>query len=376
MKKIVSILLLTAIFFQYGSFCASGLSFKALPKISAEHAVLIDMTTGSIIYEKSAHDSASMASTTKIMTALLLCELKNLDEEITVTSEMVTVEGSSMGLRAGDRVHYRDLLYGMLLASGNDAANSAAISISGSISAFSDLMNARAMKIGMRNSHFVTPSGLDSKEHYSTAYDMALLAREALKNSDFAKACASKSASLSYGNPPYKRTLTNHNKLLKMYGNCVGVKTGFTKKSGRCLVSCAIQDGKGVIAVTLNAPDDWRDHILLLDYGFENIDEFSLKLPKLNSVKIIAGEKSAAKISANKVTVMLTESDYNNLSAVVSVNDALIAPVAIGEIVGSIKWYVNDTEVAHSDITISEKINAEIFEDKDYLYWLRLLLST
>lgn len=208
---------------------------REMPAISAKYAVLVEMNTGQLIAEKNGYDKASMASTTKIMTSLLLCELCDLDEEIVATKEMVTVEGSSMGLQEGDRVHYRDLLYGMLLASGNDAANTTAISVAGSIENFAELMNKKAKEFGMTNTHFVTPSGLDDEEHYTTAYDMSKLAVYAMKNADFAEACASKTATLEYGNPPYRRTLTNHNKLLQYYEGAIGIKTGFTKNRGGVL---------------------------------------------------------------------------------------------------------------------------------------------
>ena len=206
---------------------------------SAKAAVLINGDTGEIIYSYNENEKLPMASTTKIMTALILCETADLSEEITVTADMLKVEGSSMGLLAGDRVTYHDLLYGMMLASGNDAANVTAISIAGSVEKFAKMMNRRAEELGLKNTHFVTPSGLDADGHYTTAYDLALLAAFALKNEDFAKAASSKSAVLNYGNPPYRRTLTNHNKLLSSFEGAVGVKTGFTKKSGRCLVSAA-----------------------------------------------------------------------------------------------------------------------------------------
>ena len=182
--------------------------------VSAGGAVIINGQSGEILWEQNCRKELSMASTTKIMTALLLCESGELDREITVTEEMVTVEGSSMGLLPGDKVTYRGLLYGMMLASGNDAANTVAIALGGDAATFSEMMNAKAAEIGMKNTNFVTPSGLDSASHYSTAYDMALLARYALENADFREACSSQYATLFYGNPPYRRTLKNHNKLL------------------------------------------------------------------------------------------------------------------------------------------------------------------
>lgn len=239
---------------------------------SAKAAIVIDGTTGEILYSQNCDARLPMASTTKIMTALLLCELGgDLTQTVVTTREMVTVEGSSMGLQVGDTVSYHDLLYGMMLASGNDAANTTAVAIGGSVNKFVAIMNERAKKMGLTNTHFVTPSGLDAEGHYTTAYELAIITKEALKNEKFARAVATAKARLCYGNPPYNRTLTNHNKLLKMYDDVVGVKTGFTKKSGRCLVSAAKKDGKLVIAVTLNDGNDWQDHRHLLDLGLSLI---------------------------------------------------------------------------------------------------------
>ena len=210
--------------------------------VSAKGMVLMNADTGEILASKNAHLRLSMASTTKLMTALLLAETGTPEKVVVTTKQMVTVEGSSMGLLEGDQVSYHALLAGMLLSSGNDAANTTAIAVAGSVDKFVQMMNDRAEQIGMTNTHFVTPSGLDDDEHYSTAYDMALLAVEALKNKYLAFAAASRTMTVSYGSPPYDRTLTNHNKLLGSYDGCIGLKTGFTKKSGRMpCVGCKAQ---------------------------------------------------------------------------------------------------------------------------------------
>ncbi|HCC34391.1 MAG TPA: D-alanyl-D-alanine carboxypeptidase, partial [Ruminococcaceae bacterium] len=222
-------------------------------EISAASAVLIEPVTGRVLFEKNKDERRSMASTTKIMTALLAAESGRLEEPFTVTSQMINVEGTSMGLKSGDQVTLSALVYGMMLASGNDAANAAAVFLGGTQSGFAKLMNARAREIGMTGTNFVTPSGLDDDEHYTTAHDMALLAAEAMKNPVFLKAASSLSAQVQIGNPPIKRTYSNHNRLLREYKGANGVKTGFTKKSGRCLVSSAERDGISLIAVTLHA---------------------------------------------------------------------------------------------------------------------------
>lgn len=323
--------------------------------ISAKAAVVIDGYTGEILYSQNCDERLSMASTTKIMTALLLCELGgDLSKEIVATREMVTVEGSSMGLMVGDTVSYHDLLYGMMLASGNDAANTTAIALAGSVSKFVDIMNERAEKMGLKNTHFVTPSGLDADEHYTTAYELALIAKEALSNENFAKAAASQSARLSYGNPPYNRTLTNHNKLLKMYDDIVGVKTGFTKKSGRCLVSASKKDGKFVIAVTLNDGNDWSDHRMLLDLGLSLI-ETKYFSPENNQLDIytVNGNKITAEIPATTINV----TENSKVTYKIYMPAFLYEPTKKGQQIGHICYYCNENIVSDIPIISNKDIN-------------------
>ncbi|MBP1549768.1 MAG: D-alanyl-D-alanine carboxypeptidase, partial [Oscillospiraceae bacterium] len=231
----------------------------SINNISAESYVLIDAQTGTIIASDNEFKERPMASTTKIMTTLLLLESGNLDEEFKVDNAAIRVEGSSMGLCEDDIVTKRSLCYGMMLPSGNDAANQTAVLLAGNATEFAKMMNERAEKIGLKNTNFVTPSGLHDENHYSTAYDMALLTREALNNSYFREICGKQRVKIRFGNPPYERWLVNTNKLLYLYEYCIGVKTGFTDEAGRCLVSAAEKDGVTLIAVTLNAPNDWQD---------------------------------------------------------------------------------------------------------------------
>lgn len=350
---------------------------REMPAISAKYAVLVEMNTGQLIAEKNGYDKASMASTTKIMTSLLLCELCDLDEEIVATKEMVTVEGSSMGLQEGDRVHYRDLLYGMLLASGNDAANTTAISVAGSIEKFAELMNKKAKELGMTNTHFVTPSGLDDEEHYTTAYDMAKLAVYAMKNADFAEACASKTATLEYGNPPYRRTLTNHNKLLQYYEGAIGIKTGFTKKSGRCLVSCAVKDGMGVIAVTLNAPSDWSDHATMLDYGFSQLETHELYTPTDIWNIAAANTNDTLEVAFTPPTATLLPEQFDKVTFKTELERFVFAPVKKGQKLGSVTYYIDGQKIASADITAVNNLTAAPYTviNKDYKYWIITLFG-
>lgn len=325
---------------------------------SAKAAALINGDTGEVIYAENADEKLPMASTTKIMTALLLCENADLNKEITVTADMLKVEGSSMGLLAGDRVTYHDLLYGMMLASGNDAANVTAISLAGSVEKFALLMNKKAEELGLCNTRFVTPSGLDADGHYTTAKDLALLAAYALKNEDFAKAAASESAVLNYGNPPYRRSLTNHNKMLKLFDGAVGVKTGFTKKSGRCLVSAAGKDGKLAVAVTLNDPDDWNDHTNLLSYGLNAIQQTNYS-PKIScyNIPVIGSEEEQIEVFIEPFTVNTLETE--NISCEIKLPKFIYAPIAKGDILGTAEYKMSDEVIGTVELTALRDISAE-----------------
>lgn len=321
---------------------------------SAKAAVVIDGFTGEILYSQNCDQRLPMASTTKIMTALLLCEMGgDLSTEIVTTREMVTVEGSSMGLQVGDTVSYNDLLYGMMLSSGNDAANTAAIALGGSISEFVKLMNERARKIGLKDTNFVTPSGLDAEQHYTTAYELALITKEALKNQRFASAVASKSSRLCYGNPPYNRTLTNHNKLLQTYDDIVGVKTGFTKKSGRCLVSASKKDGKLVIAVTLNDKNDWQDHRNLLDLGLSLIKS-TVVSPKENSLTLSVANGGSAVVSVPSATISITEN--TKVDYLIKLPNFIYLPIKSGQTIGNVSYCCNGKEVYNLPIVANKEL--------------------
>lgn len=323
--------------------------------LSAECAVVINVYTGEILYSKNADMRHSMASTTKIMTSLLAIESGKLQSEIIVSDAMLRVEGTLMGLVDGDSVSLDELLYGMMLSSGNDAANVVAVFLGGSVEAFSDMMNKRAEEIGMDNTNFVTPSGLDSDEHYSTAYDMALLGAEAVGNPKFVAVCSAQSASLTFGNPPQKRTLYNHNKLLKYYDYALGIKTGFTKKSGRCLVSYAKKESSELVAVTLNAPDDWNDHKKLLDYGFSVLKNGSVRADIPAYLPVVGAV-------ADKVRINLREHNYSFKSGAkvtykVFLNKFLYAPVRENTVVGNCVYYLNGVAVDTEPVVTAESVS-------------------
>ena len=263
------------------------------PTVSAESAILIDSQSGRILYEKNAHERMGMASTTKLMTALVALSLSDKDRVISIPSEAVGIEGSSVYLVEGEQLTLEELILALLLSSANDAATAIAISISGSVEAFAEQMNDYAESLGLSDTHFTNPHGLYDKEHYTTAAELGLIAAEALKNETIRQIVAKQKATIPHDGVKDARLLVNHNKLLKSYDGAIGMKTGFTKKTGRCLVSAAEREGLSLICVTLNAPDDWQDHTSLLNFGFESFErrlyyavgEFSYALPLSDSHK-------------------------------------------------------------------------------------------
>ena len=263
------------------------------PSVSAESAVLIDLDSRAVLFEKNMSERLGMASTTKIMTALIAAERAELSDVVRIADEAIGVEGSSIYLSHGESLTMEELLFALLLQSANDAATAIAIAIAGSVEAFADMMNERARELGLEDTHFTNPHGLYDEEHYTTAYDLAIISAHALENERIAEIFSTYKATLPITSDSQKRVLVNHNKLLKLYKGAIGVKTGFTKKTGRCLVSAAERDGLTLIAVTLNAPDDWRDHMSMLDFGFDHFESvtvaeagtFNYSLPVTNGVR-------------------------------------------------------------------------------------------
>ncbi len=245
-----------------------------LPSVSAHSALLLDAASGNVLYEKNALTRRPMASTTKIMTALVALKTAPLDTVISVPPEAVGVEGSSVYLTAGERLTLEELLYAVLLSSANDAAAAVAIALGGSIEGFADMMNATAARLGLTDTQFKNPHGLDAEGHFTSALDLARLTAYALELPELRRMVSTYKHEIP--GPSGNRLLVNHNKLLKSYDGCIGVKTGYTKRTGRCLVSAAERDGLTLVAVTLGAPDDWRDHRAMLDYGFEFFSRVSL----------------------------------------------------------------------------------------------------
>ncbi len=306
---------------------------------SAKSAVLIEKETGEIIYEKNAHTRLPMASTTKIMTAICAIESGMLNDTIEIDDRAVGIEGSSIYLQKGESMTLRDLCYGLMLNSGNDAACAIAYAVSGSIENFAELMNKKAESLGLKNTHFDNPSGLDSETHYTTAYELAKITAYALKNEEFAKIVSTKKTTIPNTNKKYERYLKNHNKLLNMYEGCDGVKTGFTKKCGRCLVSSATKNSMTLIAVTLNDPDDWNTHMAMLNYGFEHTELLNIfkKGSYVATVDIEDGEKNSVALTADEDLFYLSKDGKKpEIKMEYKLNSPIYAPIKYGEVLGKI----------------------------------------
>ncbi len=332
-KKILSLFLSFIVIIPY--FFVTGNAIEIT--VSAKSAILIDANTFEVLYAKNENEKRGIASTTKILTSLIALEYGAPQKEFVASKEAVTVEGTSIGLKSGDKITIKALVYGMLLESGNDAANVTAYGISGNITEFSKLMNSYAEKIGMNDSNFTNPSGLTDENHYSTAYDMALLTSVAIKNPVFKKICSTESAVIDFGTPEISRTLSNHNRLLRECEGVFGVKTGYTKASGRCLVTACERNGITLIAVTLNAYDDWNDHKKLYDFGFSFYDNELLQIDLENvSVPVICADKKSVSVMAAFQPDFKANGSYKSE---IYVEQFLYPPVKKGDIVGYLVYY-------------------------------------
>lgn len=326
------------------------------PSLSAASAVLINADTYEVIYEKDAYKQRSMASTTKIMTAILAIESGKMSQ--IVAAEDIVAEGTAIGLKDGYKLSLEDLVWGMLLESGNDAAELTASFLSGSESAFAELMNAKAEELSMLSTNFVTASGLDSAEHYSTAYDMSLLGAYAVQNPIFRDICSTRHKTISLIEPEISLTFTNHNKLLSSCEGVFGIKTGFTKKSGRCLVSACERNGTTLVAVTLNAVDDWNDHIRLYEYGFETVKTEKIFLDLPENIKVFGGETDTVGIKLQTDWPTISYSgEKGSVTQKTFLPAFVYAPVKEGEVIGKTEIYRDGTRISSVNIIASGKVN-------------------
>lgn len=316
--------------------------------LSAKSAAVVEQTTGRLIFGENENERLPMASTTKIMTGLLAVESGKFDEVVTVPQEALRVEGSSMGLKPGEKITLRDLTYGLMLESGNDAANAIAIFLGGSIDGFVKRMNDRAMSLGLKDTQFVTPSGLDADGHYTTALDLARLGAYAMRNREFASVVSTKKIRVTYDGVKNGRVLCNHNRMLEGYDGAVGIKTGFTKKCGRCLVSCARRDGVSLVVCTLHDPDDWKDHASLLDSGFKLLQSRKLLNEPLTIAQNVVGGQSdiVEGRCGDEICAALGQGEESRVKMQIEMSRFVYAPVREGQEIGSVVFTLDGKEIA------------------------------
>lgn len=360
-KTIICILILTAML---------PINAFAEPKdISAKSAILYCADTGDTLYEKNADKRMLIASVTKIMTAIVIIENCDLNETIKPKPEWCAIEGSSMYLDYNKTYTVRELLTGMLLVSGNDAATALACHLSGDERSFSARMNEKAKQLGLKNTSFRNPHGLDDPEHYSTAHDLAVLASYCMENEQFKQIVSSYSAKIK------DRTYYNHNKLLVTYDGCIGLKTGYTIAAGRTLVSCAERNGMRLICVTLSAADDWNDHKKMLDYGFDNYimntygpDSFKLELPVSS-----AAEDTASAVPENTLRLLTKKEDKVDVK--LEAPRILFAGGIKGEKVGKLTIFVNGELAAEQNLVYTESVPVDSSEHLTAWEHLQRLLN-
>ncbi len=327
--------------------------------VSAKACVVIEATTREVFFAQNETEQLPMASTTKIMTTLLCLESGDLDTPFPVDNNAIQVEGSSMGLVEDDIVTKRALCYGMMLPSGNDAAGATAVKLAGSYSAFAEQMNQRAEQIGMQNTHFVTPSGLHDEQHYSTAYDMALLTATALQNADFREICGQATAKVSFGNPPYERWLKNTNKLLTQCEGVIGVKTGFTDEAGRCLVSACTRNDITLICVTLNDPNDWQTHSNLYDAIFPTLQVKTVSLPENLQIPVVGGTTEQVSLQTEGTVTYGSKGAVCDIQFSVRTKPFLFAPVQAEQYGGVLVAEQNGQELFRLPLLTKESVSVK-----------------
>ena len=319
------------------------------PAISAASAIVMS-SDGTSVYERAADDRRLIASTTKLMTALLVFERGGLDEEVEMLPGWCGVEGTSLYLHQGDRCTVRELLTGLLLASANDAAVALACHTAGSVEAFAELMNEKAAALGMTNTHYVNPHGLDAEGHYSTARDLARLMLACMENPDFAALTAQR-----YGEAA-EQSFENHNKLLWRCAGCIGGKTGYTRAAGRCLVSCVERDGTRFVCVTLSDPDDWNDQERLYAWAYDNYVNLDVTENLVYSVPVLSGDREAVQaIPAHQLRLLVSRDEELTLSA--ELPWFAFAPLRQGAEAGQLRVLRGGEELAVLPLVYTEDVD-------------------
>lgn len=372
-KGILICLFLMAILF---AFCSR--TVYAVPLVTADAAVVMDYETGEVLYGKNMHVQRPPASTTKIMTTILGIELGNLKDKVIASPRAASQEGSSIWLKAGETLTMEEMLYGIMLSSGNDASVAVAEHIAGNVEKFAELMNRKAKEIGAINTHFMNPNGLPNEQHLTTAYDLAMIMRYGMQYPIFRELNATKYKSIAWPGSEWDRGLRNHNKLLWMYADADGGKTGYTKAAGRCLISTAQRNGRRVIAVVLHADALWQDSIALLDYG---LDAFSnLTLVKAGEVVHTidipkSQEKELKLVPARNFVITVPRGQESKARTEIQLRPNLQLPILAGQKVGVMELEVNGKRVGQVDLIAKESMS-EISLINRFWQWISSMIRT
>ncbi|MGI6161331.1 MAG: D-alanyl-D-alanine carboxypeptidase family protein [Christensenellales bacterium] len=328
------------------------------PSVQAQAAVMMEASSRRVLYQKNSHQRMPMASTTKIMTAIVAIENGNLQDTITVSENASGIEGSSIWLEVGERMTLSDMLYGLMLSSGNDAAVAIAEHIGGSVDGFIDMMNSKAIDIGAEDTVFMNPNGLHDDNHFTTAYDLALISCYAMENNVFAEIVSSQYKNISWEGHQWERSLRNKNKILWQYEGGNGVKTGYTKAAGRCLVSAALRDEMQIVTVALNCPDMFIQSMNLLDYGFDAYEMRTVfsRGQKLGRIDVEQGTGVSIEAVCEDDMKLPVKKEGEELDAIIELPDIIEAPVKKGDVIGSASVYINGGLLAQSRLYASEDI--------------------
>ena len=346
-------------------FSDSNNTFAESYNTSAKAMCVMEASSQRVLAQKNSSAQLPMASTTKSMTAITAIESGvDLNKVFEISPRAVGVSGTSLYLRAGEKFTLRDLLYGLMLRSGNDAAVAIANHVGGSIEGFAEMMNAKAEELGLENTHFKNPHGLDDPEHYTSASDLAKIAACALKNSKFKEIVSTYKKTIPLNETEGVRLLINHNKMLKNYDGAIGMKTGYTKKSGRCLVSAAERDNVQIIAVTLDAPNDWQDHKSMLDYGFSLFecrvlcaqDELRITHP------VVGGTDSYTVLTNRQPVSVIVPKNSGEIESTIELFRSSYAPVSQNQVLGKIIYTLDGEIVGESELYAIFGVNKALYK--------------
>lgn len=365
MKRVPAVFLV--FFVVFGIFSADAQAIS----VPADSAVVMDVDSGRLLFAQDGNRKLPMASTTKILTALVAIENGNLDDVVKVSQRAARAEGSLLYLREGDKITLRDLLYGLMLVSGNDAAEAIAEHVGGSVAGFADMMNAKAAELGASNSHFTNPHGLPDENHYTTAYDLTLITVHAMRNEIFSSIVATKYVRITINGA--ERQIKNKNKILWQYEGGIGVKTGYTKAAGRCLVSAAERDGMKIVSTVLDCGDMWNESIRLLNDTFATYKNYTVvkKDSYLGTVNVARGVKAYTDVYApEEVKFVLTADEAEKIDYRINLAGSVKAPMFAGDPLGTLQVWLDGALIYETDL-----LAAETIEEEGYGYYLEKIIK-